>query len=114
MFGSNSSHISYINAENIEKDLGLDRYKLILMALFLGSDYTLGIKGVGIVNSLEIVTAFNNMDALTRFKIWASKADILLEDISVHYTNISIKEKNYKEYHKNYKKNWEIPQDFPS
>ncbi|EGR27416.1 hypothetical protein IMG5_195980 [Ichthyophthirius multifiliis] len=114
LFSQNSQYVRYINIENIEKDLGLDRQRLILMALFLGSDYTLGIKGVGIVNSFEIVTAFDNMDALKRFKIWASKADILLEDPSIHYTNISIKEKNYKEYHKNFKKNWEIPNDFPS
>jgi len=41
------------------------------MALFLGSDYTTGIKGVGIVNALEIVTAFKSMEALKRFKEWA-------------------------------------------
>lgn len=67
------------------------------MALFLGSDYTLGIKGVGIVNAMEICTAFENTDALKRFKMWASKADVLLDDPSIHYKNISLKEKNYKE-----------------
>jgi len=84
------------------------------MALFLGSDYTLGIKGVGIVNSMEIVTAFESIDGLRRFKQWASKADVLLEDMSSHYRGISLKEKNYKDQHKNYKKHWEIPPDFPS
>ena len=84
------------------------------MALFLGSDYTLGIKGVGIVNSMEIVTAFDNIDALKRFKMWANKYDSLFEDPSESYENISIKEKNYKEYHTNYRKSWEIPEEFPS
>lgn len=31
----------------INEILALDRLKLILLALFLGSDYTIGIKGVG-------------------------------------------------------------------
>lgn len=30
----------------VEKELGLGRDKLVLLAMFLGSDYTLGIKGV--------------------------------------------------------------------
>lgn len=100
--------------DQIIRDLGVEREKLIYMALFLGSDYTLGIKGVGIVNAMEIVTAFDNMSALRRFKLWASKADVLLEDMLEHYKNISLKEKNYKEQHKNYKKHWEILDDFPS
>ncbi|KAL4433534.1 hypothetical protein ABPG74_002931 [Tetrahymena malaccensis] len=114
LFGKDADYVRYINGESIEKEMGVNRDKLIYMALFLGSDYTLGIKGVGIVNAMEICTAFENTDALKRFKVWASKADVLLEDPSIHYKNISLKEKNYKELHKNYKKHWEIPEDFPS
>lgn len=45
---------------NIIRDkLGLTREKLILLALFLGSDYTLGVKGVGPVNGMEILSVFN-------------------------------------------------------
>ncbi|EAS06115.1 XPG amine-terminal domain protein (macronuclear) [Tetrahymena thermophila SB210] len=114
LFGKEADYVRYINGESIEKEMGVNRDKLIYMALFLGSDYTLGIKGVGIVNAMEICTAFENIDALKRFKVWASKADVLLEDPSIHYKNISLKEKNYKELHKNYKKHWEIPEEFPS
>ncbi|KAL4482547.1 hypothetical protein ABPG72_005790 [Tetrahymena utriculariae] len=114
LFGKDADYVRYINGESIEHEMGVNRDKLIYMALFLGSDYTLGIKGVGIVNAMEICTAFENTDALKRFKVWASKADVLLEDPSIHYKNISLREKNYKELHKNYKKHWEIPEDFPS
>jgi len=31
---------------------------MISLALFLGCDYTMGIKGVGIVNAMEILEAF--------------------------------------------------------
>ena len=44
--------------------MGLDREKLILIALFLGSDYTEGVKGVGLVNAMEIVEAFDSVEAL--------------------------------------------------
>ena len=50
--------VKYFNSEDIFGTLGISRDHLILLSLFLGSDYTLGIKGVGIVNAMEIVTAF--------------------------------------------------------
>jgi hypothetical protein len=40
--------------KDVEKNLGLSREKLVRMALLLGSDYTDGVKGVGIVNAIEI------------------------------------------------------------
>lgn len=44
--------------KDIERELGLNRHLLIASALLLGSDYTLGVKGVGIVNTSEILNAF--------------------------------------------------------
>jgi len=112
---------------SIEGDLGLDRTKLILLALFLGSDYTLGIKGVGIVNAMEIVGAFETLESLERFKIWAEMPDVLMDDPSTHYKNskpyffykpfnrflVPAKELQYKLNHRNYKKHWEMPPNFP-
>lgn len=108
------SQIQSFSMKNIEKELCLTQEKLIHLALFLGSDYTIGIKGVGIVNSMEIVNAFENYDSLVRFKNWAIHADVLLEDKWEHYKNIPLKELQYKNFHKNYKKHWEIPDDFPN
>jgi DNA excision repair protein ERCC-5 len=51
---------------------------MILLSLFLGSDYSLGIKGIGIVNSMEIVNTFNNYERLFEFKEWAIYDDYLL------------------------------------
>ena len=81
----------------LKEELGLDRNKLIYMALFLGSDYTEGVKGIGIVNAMEIVEAFDSVEALKRFAQWASKADILLKEVHVHYENIPEKERIFKE-----------------
>ena len=75
----------------IENEMALNRQQLILLALFLGSDYTLGIRGVGIVNAIEIVTAFDTPEALKRFKEWAEVPDVLLENASEHYRNGNFK-----------------------
>lgn len=66
------------------------------------------------MNAMEIVEAFDNIDALKRFAEWASKPDLLLQNVGQHYENIPEKERIYKEQHKNYKKYWELPPNFPS
>ena len=40
------------------------------MALLLGSDYTEGVHGVGVVNAIEIVNEFPGREGLRRFKQW--------------------------------------------
>ena len=45
------------------------------LALLLGSDYTEGVTGVGIVNALEVVTAFPGIEGLREFKAWADRAE---------------------------------------
>lgn len=41
--------------EDVRREMGLEREDLIALAFFLGSDYCQGVKGVGIVNALEIL-----------------------------------------------------------
>eukprot|EP00501_MAST-03F_sp_TOSAG23-6_P000025 GSMAST32.ASY1.ANO1.26.1 assembled CDS len=59
---------------DIEKGLGLSRKDLIHIALLLGSDYTDGVKGIGIVNACEVVSAFpnSNLSGLEKFGHWAN------------------------------------------
>ena len=38
--------------------MGLKRDDLIKMALFLGCDYTNGVKGIASVNAIEIISSF--------------------------------------------------------
>lgn len=42
----------------IENEMGIDRHDLIKMALFMGSDYTIGVKGIAAVNAIEIINSF--------------------------------------------------------
>ncbi|KAK4393025.1 DNA repair protein UVH3 [Sesamum angolense] len=61
--------------KDIENELGLDRERLIHMALLLGSDYTEGISGIGIVNAIEVVNAFPEKDGLLEFREWIESPD---------------------------------------
>jgi DNA excision repair protein ERCC-5 len=38
--------------------MGLTREDLIKMAMFMGSDYTKGVKGIAAVNAIEIINSF--------------------------------------------------------
>ncbi|XP_057816158.2 DNA repair protein UVH3 isoform X2 [Cryptomeria japonica] len=71
--------------KDIEEELGLNREKLICMALLLGSDYTEGISGIGIVNAIEVVRTFHEEDGLKKFKEWVDSPDpSLLDKVHAH------------------------------
>ncbi|TNV83986.1 hypothetical protein FGO68_gene12660 [Halteria grandinella] len=124
----------------IESEMGLDRDDLIKLALFMGSDYTMGVRGIAAVNATEIINAFPGEDGLVRFKRWvdirqqiieqqegenqskmkkSQKEKMLelleqaLEDEQKERQDTVI-EKEYKEKHKNWRRHWEFPNDFPS
>lgn len=44
--------------DTIRQDMGLQREDLIKMALFMGCDYTQGVKGIAAVNAIEVISAF--------------------------------------------------------
>jgi len=56
-------------------NIGLDRDKLVLVAMLTGSDYTDGVDGVGPVTALEILSEFLSDNALSfeslmKFRDW--------------------------------------------
>lgn len=63
-------------AADIEREMRLDRGKLVQLAFLLGSDYTDGIPGIGPVAAIEILAEFsrdddkNILDPLKRFREW--------------------------------------------
>ena len=46
-------YVEEYRAADFQTELGLNRQKLIYLALLLGSDYTEGINGIGIVNAVH-------------------------------------------------------------
>ncbi len=69
LFGKNE--LLEISAKQIAKDMGLERADLAVMALFMGSDYTPGVRGIGTVNAVEIINCFGSTkEDLARFREW--------------------------------------------
>lgn len=50
---ADKQYVEEYRARDFQSELGLDRHKLIHLALLLGSDYTEGISGIGIVNAVR-------------------------------------------------------------
>ncbi|XP_055709950.1 DNA excision repair protein ERCC-5 homolog [Phlebotomus papatasi] len=57
-FFDQRKHVLEYKMEKIEKLFKVDRNKLIQMAMLVGSDYTIGINGIGAVTALEILAQF--------------------------------------------------------
>ncbi|KAI0719319.1 hypothetical protein C8T65DRAFT_636320 [Cerioporus squamosus] len=58
---------------DLERELSLDRDKLVRLAYLLGSDYTEGLPGVGPVVAMELLSEFPGHDGLHKFKAWWTK-----------------------------------------
>jgi hypothetical protein len=52
----NRKYVEEYRMDDIERELGMDRDDLIRLALLLGSDYTEGVAGIGVVNAVEVHT----------------------------------------------------------
>ena len=61
-------YVEEYRVQDVESELGMSRDKLIQLALLLGSDYTEGVAGIGIVNAVEIVNAFPTEELLVNFR----------------------------------------------
>jgi DNA excision repair protein ERCC-5 len=55
---------------DVERELALSRERLISLAYLLGSDYTIGLPGVGPVVALELLSEFPGPDGIDNFKTW--------------------------------------------
>ncbi len=67
-------YVEVYDARDAEEEMNLTRDGIVALAMLLGGDYTEGVKGVGIVNGMEIVQAFDvssNLKAgLEKFRRW--------------------------------------------
>lgn len=103
--------------KDIKSSLGLDRKQLIRLAYLLGSDYTPGVRGVGIVNAMEILEAFPGINGLNEFLEWTKKVTILDkepdESVMVGTSEDAVR-RRFCWKHRNMKRNWEIREGFPN
>jgi DNA excision repair protein ERCC-5 len=104
--------VKFYSMDKIKKEIGMNRLKCIIFAMFLGSDYTEGVKGVGIVNAMEILRVFDTIEKVQRLREWARLPDELVADHN--YKGCTPDEIEFFEFHKNFKKYWYMEDDFPN
>nr|CCA26951.1 DNA repair protein putative [Albugo laibachii Nc14] len=114
--------VEAFDTRDIERELGFTRADMISLALLLGSDYTPGVRGIGIVNAAEIISSFGSSSAgLKEFKAW-------IEEFDVHEEANRRKEKRkgeeelekmspkdrFKYTHASVRRKWELGETFPN
>jgi len=103
------------DARDFERELGLNRDLLIRMAMLLGSDYTEGVRGIGIVNATEIIHAFG--EELEEFAKWVREVSlngkIPSDSIENSWPKVGVKAE-FAEKHRKIKRNWILNASFPS
>src|SRR5437763_16496023 len=63
-------YVERYDLEEIEREMQIDRSKLIRLAILLGCEYTEGLTGVGIVNAIEILNECPGEDGAERVRDW--------------------------------------------
>ncbi|GAA5946408.1 hypothetical protein JCM3765_000230 [Sporobolomyces pararoseus] len=74
MFDGNKYLECYLSSD-LERELNLDRDKLVRLAYLLGGDYDDGLPGVGPVLARELLQEFEGEDGLEKFKEWWKKVE---------------------------------------
>jgi len=101
-------------AKDIQRDLGLGKHQLVALAMLLGGDYTDGVKGVGIVNGMEILQAFSVDDSAEGIKNGLQRLREWLDGFGEPASSSSQKEVVFHNKHKSARTRWIAPADFPS
>ena len=102
--------------DDVEAELKLGRNELIQLACLLGSDYTDGVRGVGVVNGVEVVRAFTPANGgLRAFARWVRAWRGGDEAAAAAADGDDTEElRRFKSSHKTARRNWELADGFPS
>lgn len=106
-------------ADDAEREMSLGRNAMVALAMLLGSDYTDGVKGVGIVNSMEVLRAFDvSQDlkgGLRSFRTWLDGVDLGNFRSKVTLANEDAgPRKAFHAKHKSARSRWIPPEHFPA
>mmetsp|Transcript_10552 Transcript_10552/g.21749 ORF Transcript_10552/g.21749 Transcript_10552/m.21749 type:complete len:1282 (-) Transcript_10552:243-4088(-) len=118
-FFDEQKYVEAYYAKDAERDLALGKNEMVALAMLLGSDYTDGVKGVGIVNGMEILEAFpvdkGIREGLENFRKWLDGFDDPRScDDDDSNKKYSSREILFHKKHKSARTRWIAPSDFPS
>ncbi|GMI05259.1 hypothetical protein TrVE_jg3825 [Triparma verrucosa] len=101
-----------------KNELGLERHHFVALAMLLGGDYTQGVRGVGIVNGMEILSAFpvdeDPTEGLKKFKTWLDGFDPLDMLKGTDVSDMMTEERRFHQKHKSARNRWDAPPNFPA
>ena len=112
-------YVEVYHAKDAVSEMNLTRDSMVALAMLLGGDYTEGVKGVGIVNGMEVLQAFEVADGvkngLTRFRKWLDGFDPASrkndpDDPSSSELN---EEQKFHRKHRSARARWIPPKYFP-
>lgn len=114
-------YVEVYHAKDASEEMNLTHDSLIALAMLLGGDYTEGVKGVGIVNGMEVLQAFDVAQdceaGLKRFRKWLDgfdPNDLGKIDASENDNNArSQEEQVFHRKHHTARTRWTAPKHFP-
>jgi DNA excision repair protein ERCC-5 len=109
-------YVEVYKADDAARDMRLGQNEMVALAMLLGGDYTEGVRGVGIVNAMEILETFSMAagvkTGLTRFRQWLDGIDIP-ETVVADEDDMS-KLREFHEKHRTAQTRWNMPEGFPA
>jgi DNA excision repair protein ERCC-5 len=117
----NQKFVEAFFADDVKKELGFSQDEMIALAMLLGSDYTDGVRGIGIVNASEVVAAYPGVDGLKEFKQWVQTFDVAEEArrrVEKKKTQAEIDamspQERFEYTHASVRRKWELGDEFPN
>lgn len=118
----NQKFVEAFFAKDIKKEFGFSQDEMIALALLLGSDYTDGVRGIGIVNATEVVTSFPGLDGMREFKSWVQAFDIAEEAQRAEQNRKRSEQElasmtpreRFELTHAKMRRKWELGEEFPN
>jgi DNA excision repair protein ERCC-5 len=108
------------NIADAEREMNLSHNSMVALAMLLGGDYTEGVKGVGIVNAMEILDTFDVShdlkSGLVSFRKWLDGFDPPLQvtDVAEGVDPEKAKISKFHSRHMSARTRWIVPQNFPA
>jgi DNA excision repair protein ERCC-5 len=79
---NDAKYVECFIAHDLDRELSLNRDRLISLAYLLGSDYTIGLPGVGPVVAMELMAEFPGPRGLEDFKRWWLDVQVGKDDVA--------------------------------
>mmetsp|Transcript_10905 Transcript_10905/g.22305 ORF Transcript_10905/g.22305 Transcript_10905/m.22305 type:complete len:1255 (-) Transcript_10905:122-3886(-) len=105
-------------ADDAEREMAINRNGMVALAMLLGSDYTEGVRGVGIVNAMEVLRAFDVSEdvkeGLVTFRKWLDGFDPSDRSAKPSDGDEVTPLKAFHAQHRSARSRWEAPEHFPA